>query len=141
MRKKLVIGLVLVLVSVAAVIGISYWNKSHESVWDAKVYYSGTIEAFPAYFFTNPDSLALQWQEGAVSLTGTAPNVSGSSVLEFTTGNGLISCAMAEGVSLPAVGQQIELRGFFSGYDLGLPGFADLPPSISLIRCEWKAKP
>jgi hypothetical protein len=138
MNKRIVVISIIALLLIGLSSVIYLWNKPHANAWNAKLVYSNSADAVINTFFTAPDTKAEEWTEAAIGVTGTPIALPESAVLEFKTENGVISCALSENAVIPEPNKELELRGFFTGFDEGIPGFDDMMPSIYLIRCEWK---
>ena len=141
---KKVLGVLLVLGLAAAVlIYVFVWNKPHRSLLDEEPVFKGTAETFAKTFFENPESMHDSLFDKVISLNGTVGTSerTGDSTIQisFVTPEAEILCGFSgeAGFSLkdPPQGTEMSIRGIYTGFTEGLPGFDDMLPTLTLNRC------
>ncbi len=141
---KKVLGVLLVLgLAAAALIYVFVWNKPHRSLLDEKAAFEGTTEQFAKTFFEAPEAMHDSLFDKVIALSGKvgAAERTGDSTIQisFLTPEAEILCGFSgeAGFALkdPTPGTELRLRGIYTGYTEGLPGFDDMLPTLTLNRC------
>lgn len=140
--KKIALLSVLGFTALLMGVGIWMWNKPHRNVQDEKPAFLGKTDAFSQFIQSANDSVKASLLNQVVELQGQVAEFERSG--DSTVGLRLLSdeadvlCSFSgkAAVELPNLrpNQAVQLRGIFTGYEEGLPGF-DMLPTITLNRC------
>jgi hypothetical protein len=138
----LVVGFAALLMGV----GIWMWNKPHRNVQDEKPAFVGTTDSFSQFVQSANDSVKASLLNEVVELQGQVAEFerSGDSTvgLRLVSAEADVLCSFSgkSAVELPNLlpNQAVQLRGIYTGYEEGLPGF-DMLPTITLNRCALHA--
>lgn len=143
MLKKLFLSLLALGILAAVLVYVFVWNKPHRSLLDEEPVLKGTTEAFAKTFFEAPEAMHDSLFDKVIALSGKvgAAERTGDSTIQisFLTPEAEILCGFSgeAGFALkdPTPGTELRLRGIYTGYTEGLPGFDDMLPTLTLNRC------
>jgi len=123
-------------------IGLWMWNKPHRNVQEEKPVFVGSSSDFSRHIHSANDSVRAKMMDQVIELHGQVAEFdrSGDSAvsLKLVAVEVDVMCSFIgkTAVELPALlpNQKVQLRGIFTGYQEGIPGF-DMLPTITLNRC------
>jgi hypothetical protein len=141
MRKKIGFGLFLFSVLFLG-IGIWLWNKPHRNLSEETAAFSGTPDELFNRISSLNDSGRLALVNSTVELQGAVQEFSktddSTATVKLVSSKTDVICTFnsTEVKRIPALmpNQTIYIRGIYTGYEEGLPGF-DMLPTITLNRC------
>lgn len=140
--KKIALLSVLGFTALLMGVGIWMWNKPHRNVQEEEPAFVGKTDAFLQFVQSANDSVKASLLNQVVELQGQVAEIerSGDSTvaLRLLSAEADVLCSFSgkSAVELPELrpNQAVQLRGIFTGYEAGLPGF-DMLPTITLNRC------
>ena len=140
--KKIALLSVLGFTALLMGVGIWMWNKPHRNVQEEEPAFVGKTDAFLQFVQSANDSVKASLLNQVVELQGQVAEIerSGDSTvaLRLLSAEADVLCSFTgkSAVELPELrpNQAVQLRGIFTGYEAGLPGF-DMLPTITLNRC------
>lgn len=141
MGKKIGFGILLI-VGLCAGIGLWVWNTPHRNLSEETAAFTGAPDAFFNRISALNDSGVSALVNSTIELQGRIQEFSktddstASVKLVCTETDVICTFNSTEVKQLPALlpNQTIHIRGIFTGYEEGLPGF-DMLPTITLNRC------
>jgi hypothetical protein len=140
--KKIALLSVLGFTALLMGVGIWMWNKPHRNVQEEEPAFVGKTDAFSQFVQSANDSVRAGLLNQVVELQGQVAEIerSGDSTvaLRLLSAEADVLCSFSgkSAVELPNLlpNQAVQLRGIYTGYEAGLPGF-DMLPTITLNRC------
>lgn len=140
--KKIALLSVLGFTALLMGVGIWMWNKPHRNVQEEEPAFVGKTDAFLQFVQSANDSVKASLLNQVVELQGQVAEIerSGDSTvaLRLLSAEADVLCSFIgkSAVELPELrpNQAVQLRGIYTGYEAGLPGF-DMLPTITLTRC------
>jgi hypothetical protein len=140
--KKIALLSVLGFTALLMGVGIWMWNKPHRNVQEEEPAFVGKTDAFSQFVQSANDSVRASLLNQVVELQGQVAEIerSGDSTvaLRLLSAEADVLCSFSgkSAVELPNLlpNQAVQLRGIYTGFEAGLPGF-DMLPTITLNRC------
>lgn len=141
MRKKIGFSLFLFAATFAG-IGVWLWNKPHRNLSEETASFSGTSEELFDRISSLNDSERLALINSTIELEGAVLEFSktddSTATVKLASSKTDVICTFnsADVERIPALmpNQPIHIRGIYTGFEEGLPGF-DMLPTITLNRC------
>lgn len=141
--KKIALFLVLGLAALLLGVGLWMWNKPHRNVQEEEPAFVGKTEALLQFVQSANDSVRASLLNQVVEVQGQVAEFerSGDSTvsLRLLSAEADVVCTFSgkTAVELPSLlpNQAVQLRGIYTGYEEGLPGF-DMLPTVTLNRCS-----
>lgn len=140
--KKIALFLVLGLAALLLGVGLWMWNKPHRNVQEEEPAFVGKTDGFLQFIQSSNDSVRASLLNQVVEVEGLVAEFerSGDSTvsLRLLSSKADVLCSFSgkTAVELPDLlpNQAVQLRGIYTGYEEGLPGF-DMLPTVTLNRC------
>ena len=141
--KRYILLSLIIIITIAALIGYQIWNKPHENIKNAVAVKTNAIELYNSLTNDSANSKNL-FINKIVAVSGEVKQVLKNQqnqqviLLKTNISDGSVNCTMEENIENIKSGDRVLLKGICIGY-IGGDNDLQLPGDVFLIRCYRSA--